>query len=117
MRTCDTDDDILNYVRVLSKTRSKQLRAALVGGASTRVVKTLCNFCSNALYNTAIKPHVEKCHSLRRHKEIIRRLATRRVGVREKRRILADKSSSFLYDLVSNVSSALGAKVNDVVSR
>jgi hypothetical protein len=117
MRRCESDDDILNYVRILSNTKSKQLRAALVNGASRGVIKTLCNFCSNSLYNCAIKAHLSKCSGLHKHKGTIRKLATRRVGAEEKRRILANPSTKFLRELVSSVSEAFGTNIRDVVSR
>ena len=117
MRTCENDDDILSYVRILTKTRSNRLRQELVRGASTRVIKTICNFCSNALYNTEFKPHVSNCKTLQHNKALIRVLATRRVALTEKRRILARHSGSFLGELVPAISNALGANVHDVVSR
>jgi hypothetical protein len=117
MHTYESDDDILSYVRVLSRTKSKRLREELVGSASARILKTICNFCYNALYNSALKSHADKCKTLRNSKTVIRILATRRVGVREKRRILARQSGSFLREVVPAVSEALGTNLHDVVSR
>ena len=111
------DADILNYVRIISNTKSKKLRTTLAVGAPPRVFKTLCNFCSNALYNTSIRGHVQKCKSLRQNKQLIELLATRRVSVTGKRRILSSSAGNFLRELISSVSNGLGENLNDVVSR
>jgi hypothetical protein len=116
MRTCINDNDILNYVRVISITKSKKLHAELAGGAPLRVVKTLCNFCSNALYNTAIRYHVDKCASLRRNKSTIKKLSTRRVSIAEKRRTIRSLPATVLRDLITVVSNGLGENINDVIS-
>ena len=114
---CETEDDILNYVRVISKSRSPSLRKALIHNASSRVVKTICNCCSNCLYNQDLQLPSEKKQRLRSFKAVIKKLADKKISIAQKKHLLQNQTGGFLRTLIPTVTCALGTKANNVVCR
>ena len=93
------------YLLVLKNCKCKQ-RKAIIGSASNDLVKCLCECCLNILQGSVNVS--EANHSkLKRHKTVLRSLASRKGSIKAKRNILIQKGG-FLPLLLGALAPAIG---------
>lgn len=101
-----------NFLHVLARAHPSQKRA-LLRTANNEQIKSVCEICLNILAGNIPVNRIK----MRKHKNILRKLASKTGGVQQKRRLLANQTGGFLPVLAPAIISALGGILGSVISK
>ena len=101
-----------NALQVLNKA-SPKLRKAIIANSESELIIALCEIIANVLSGTVKLSSLQK-QKLGPHKSSLRHLANKRVGIKEKRKLLVQKGG-FLSALLPPALTLLATLIGNAV--
>jgi hypothetical protein len=95
-----------SILNTLSKSRPKE-RKTILTGVDNDIIRILAEIALNVLHGT-VRLSQAQIRRLKRHKQILRALASKRIPIKSKRAIVLKQRGGFLPLLLPIVASALG---------